>query len=407
MSGKKIRFLPPRGASERERDFAINELIKATNEPIPDPEPPEPVTAADVSIDAIAGISAGNVQGALEELGIVSSQDARRNRVINGAMQVSQQNGNASGTSYGFFAADQWSAHFVTSAGVITTQRVQSLTPGGATDRVRMTITTPDTSLAAAEYLFLTSIIEGNNVADFMYGTASARQAILRFLFKGPSGTYAVSIRNPAANRSYVATFSPAAANTDEIIEIVIPGDTSGTWPTGNGAGLIISIVLACGTTFQGTTGWQAGNIVATSGVSNGMGTASAVFEFGEFGLYLDPDASGIAPEWELPSLADELFACKRYFQFLPNWSGIWVTTTSASISGGLPVEMRVSPTATLISGTNAVLDPQVAFRNASAITAAVVGPAGGYVYLTTATGVAGKGCWWTNNGVITLSARL
>lgn len=105
--------------------------------------------------------------------------------------------------------------------------------------------------------------------------------------------------------------------------------------------------------------------------------------------------------------VAKEGEALKRYFQFLPNWSGIWVTTTSASISGGLPVEMRVSPTATLISGTNAVLDPQVAFRNASAITAAVVGPAGGYVYLTTATGVAGKGCWWTNNGVITLSARL
>lgn len=68
MSGKKIRFLPPRGASERERDFAINELIKAANEPVPDPEPPAPVTAADVSIDAIAGISAEDVQGALEEL---------------------------------------------------------------------------------------------------------------------------------------------------------------------------------------------------------------------------------------------------------------------------------------------------------------------------------------------------
>lgn len=36
MSGKKIRFLPPRGASERERDFAINELIKAVNEPLPE-----------------------------------------------------------------------------------------------------------------------------------------------------------------------------------------------------------------------------------------------------------------------------------------------------------------------------------------------------------------------------------
>lgn len=60
MSGKRIRFLPPRGASERERDFAINELIKAANEP--------GVTASGVPIAAIDGMSAENVQGALEEL---------------------------------------------------------------------------------------------------------------------------------------------------------------------------------------------------------------------------------------------------------------------------------------------------------------------------------------------------
>lgn len=238
----------------------------------------------------------------------------RRNRWVNGALQISQQNVNASGTGDTYYIADQLSVHRVTSAGTITAQRVQSVTPGGAPGRARLTITAADASLAAGEYLYLRTRIEGSEIADFRWGGAGTKQAVLRFLFKGPAGTYAVSITNAAANRSYVVTFSPAAANTDEIISIAVPGDTSGTWLTDTGIGLEVRIVLACGATFQGTTGWQAGNILGTSGVSNGMGTGSAVFEVGEFGLYLDAYATAVAPEWELPGIADELARCQRYY---------------------------------------------------------------------------------------------
>ncbi len=243
------------------------------------------------------------------------SSPSQRNRWINGALAISQQNINASATTDAYYVADQLSVHRVTSAGTITVQRVQAVTPGGAADRARVTITTADASLAAGEYLYARTRLEGQSVADFRWGSASARQAILRFLFKGPAGTYAVRLTNSAKNRSYVATFSPAAANTDQIIELVIPGDTSGTWLTTNGIGIEICIVLACGSTFQGSTGWQAGDILGTSGVSNGMGTGSAVFELGEFGFYIDPDAIGSAPLWELPDFASELARCQRYYE--------------------------------------------------------------------------------------------
>ncbi len=249
----------------------------------------------------------------------------RRNRWLNGGLQVSQQNNNTSATTDGYYVADQLSVHRVTSAGVITVQRVQSPTPGGAKDRTRVTISTADASLAAGEYLYLRTRIEGQNVADFRYGSGSARQSILRFLFKGPSGTYAVRLTNSAKNRSYVALFSPAAANTDQIIELVIPGDTSGTWLTDTGIGIEACIVLAAGATFQGTAGWQAGDILGTSGVSNGMGTGAAVFEVGELGLYLDPHAVGVAPEWELSDFASELAGCLRYFETLNAVSGLEV----------------------------------------------------------------------------------
>ena len=210
-------------------------------------------------------------------------------------MQVSQENGNTAGTTNGYYVADQFAVYRTTSAGTITAQRVQSVTPNGSKDRARITITAADASLAAGEFLTFNQNIEGQEVADFRYGSASAKQSILRFGFKGPQGTYAVSVKNSALNRSFVSLFTISApqANTDTEQTITITGDTTGTWLTDTGIGLSIDIVLACGSTYQGTTGWQAGNILGTSGVSNGMGTVSAVFEIFDVGLYADFASTG------------------------------------------------------------------------------------------------------------------
>ena len=235
----------------------------------------------------------------------VSAARLRRNRIPNPANQISTVNGNTSGTTNGYVPADGVAVYRVTSAGTITVQRVQSVTPKGSRDRVRITITAADASLAAGEYLSHSRNLTGNENADLQWGTASAKQIVDRFLFKGPAGTYAVSYKNYNAgtpNRSYVALFTPASANTDEVITIVVPGDTSGTWETGTNPAIVRDIVLACGTTFQGTTGWQAGNFLGTSAVSNGMGTIAQVFEIAEEGLYLDPESTGVPPAWELPS---------------------------------------------------------------------------------------------------------
>lgn len=238
----------------------------------------------------------------------IADAQPRRNLFDNPALQISTVNGNTAGTTNGYEIADGWKVYRVTSAGTITAQRVQSTTPKGAPDRGRITITVADTSLAAGEYLIATKTITGREVAHLKYGTASALQTNFRALFKFPAGTYAYSLQNAAADRSYVGLYTPASANTDETFTANIPGDTTGTWPIDTSL-WTFNIVLAAGTTFQGTTGWQSGNILGTSGVTNGMGTGSAVFEFGETGWYADPESTGVAPVWELPSYrADSLY---------------------------------------------------------------------------------------------------
>lgn len=278
----------------------------------------------------------------------------RRNRLVNPAMQVSQENSNTAGTTSAYYGADQFATYFVTSAGTITTQRVQSTTPGGALDRYRVTITTADASLAAGEYLTITQNLEGQNVADFRYGSASAKQSVLRFGFKGPAGTYAARLGNSATDQSYVALFTIAAgeANTDTVQTFTIAGDTTGTWLTTSGIGITLDIVLAAGSTFQGTTGWQSGNILGTSGVSNGMGTGSAVFEVFDTGLYLDAGETGVAPRWELPDEAVERMRSYRYYWEMQSpTGGVFLVGNAAIIQDYrtshwlTPVDMRMVPT--------------------------------------------------------------
>ena len=310
----------------------------------------------------------------------------KRNRIVNGAMQVSQENGNTAGTTNGYYVADQFAVYRTTSAGTITAQRVQSVTPNGSKDRARITITAADASLAAGEFLTFNQNIEGQEVADFRYGSASAKQSILRFGFKGPQGTYAVSVKNSALNRSFVSLFTISApqANTDTEQTITITGDTTGTWLTDTGIGLSIDIVLACGSTYQGTTGWQAGNILGTSGVSNGMGTVSAVFEIFDVGLYADFASTGTAPTWELPDYDDTLRQCQRYC-FLPpaNWikasGGTAAAQAAFSVVGYFPAAMRIAPTAsgfawTLVNAPTPTMDTPTPHSVHTTVTSSAAG---------------------------------
>lgn len=240
-----------------------------------------------------------------------------RNRIINGAMQVSQENGNTASTAVPYYAADQFQSVNST-AGTVSTQRVQVVTPNGSKDRFRVSVTVADTAMAAAEYLQMaTTALEGIRVADFLWGTASAKQVIIRFGWKSPAGVYSFRLKNAANTQTYVVNFtiSAAQANTDTEQTFVIPGSTTGVWPTDNAVSMGLSWVAATGTTYQSTAGWTAGNFLGTASNSNGMATAGAVYELYDVGLYLDPLNTGVAPAWQMPDYAQELAACQRYWQ--------------------------------------------------------------------------------------------
>ena len=68
---------------------------------------------------------------------------------------------------------------------------------------------------------------------------------------------------------------------------------------------------------FRALRDGRRGTCFGTASNTNGMATGGAVFELFDVGLYLDPNATGVPPPWQMPDEAQELAACQRYWEFL------------------------------------------------------------------------------------------
>jgi hypothetical protein len=269
-----------------------------------------------------SGASLGNVRYDLPQ-GLTVNQMAqarsntgvtKRNYILNGAMQISQENGSTVGTTNGYYGVDQFSTSFTGTSGTLSNiGQAAAITPAGSPNRLFLSVGTTDASVGAGDLVWVTHRIEGLRAADLRWGTAAAKTVIIQFGVNAPAGTYCVSARNAAANRSYVAEFTVAAgeAGTDVVKSVVVPGDTSGTWAKDNTVGIELSWTLMCGSTFQTPAGsWVSGNFIGSANQLNWMGAAN-VFHLFDVGLY----EGSVAPPFMVPDYAVELRLCQRYWE--------------------------------------------------------------------------------------------
>ena len=184
-----------------------------------------------------------------------------KNRIINGAMVIDQRNAGASVTTTNTVAytIDRFRAVAIgTSLGFSSARSATA--PTGFINSYLATVTSAK-AVASTDQTRIDQFIEGFNVADLGFGTANASTITLSFWVRSSvTGTYCVAIGNSTSpTRSYVAEYTISSANTFEYKTITIAGDTTGTWTTGNSVGIGVSFVLGMGSSFLGTTGWQAG----------------------------------------------------------------------------------------------------------------------------------------------------
>jgi len=274
-----------------------------------------------------------------------------KNYLLNSVMKISQENGDVSSASTAtgnYYPADQWVASWGLSPGTINSGRTR-VAPAGS-DCISMTVATAMTTPSAGAYMQFFQKIEGQRVADLRWGTADARQAVFQFsLYSVLAGTYSVQVKNNAGDRTFLAPFT-IPANSWSTFSVVVPGDTTGTWPTGNSAGIQVGLGLASGTTYGGgVAGWQAGNKVQIAGNTNGANTGS-IFLFSNTGFYADPYNTGIAPPFDPPIYDAELRRCQRYWYKQVALRGVVTgTTTVGRASMVHPVPMRATPTGTIV----------------------------------------------------------
>jgi hypothetical protein len=286
-----------------------------------------------------------------------------RNRLINSNMVIDQRNAGAAVTTDGAFPVDRWKQN-MSGGGVISGQR-STVVPAGFTNSLGLTVSTADSSIAASDY-YLTQNIEGFNVGDLGWGTASAQTITVSFQVRSSvTGTYAVAFGNSAFNRLYVATYTVNSANTYETKTVTIPGDTSGTWLTDNGIGLRVYFDLGSGSNYNASSSgsWLGSGVgIRTSGTVNWIATSGATFYI--TGVQLE--AGSVASPFERRDYGRELMMCQRY---LPAFSadavsyrlpgaGICSSSTQTYCTIIFPQTTRVPATGvTVSSGSHFTVD--------------------------------------------------
>jgi len=273
-----------------------------------------------------------------------------KNRIINGAMVVSQRNGTSSATisnSTDTYYLDRYAAYTGTNANN-TIQQV-STAPAGFVNSTLITIGT-GASPAAGTPNYLYQNIEGYNSADLMWGTADAKTITLSFWVRSSlTGTFSGALSNNAVNRSYPFTYTISSANTWTQASVTIAGDTTGTWLTTNGVGIRVWFDLGSGSTYSGTAGaWIASDKRAATGSVQLVATSGATFYI--TGVQLEVGSSATGFEYRLYN--QELLACQRYYQ---TWGGssLYDVTGVGVVTGANNCElvlqyltMRSTPTA-------------------------------------------------------------
>jgi hypothetical protein len=313
-----------------------------------------------------------------------------KNRIINGAMVIDQRNNGASVTPTAdqTYTLDRWMIRNLSGAGRFSV--VQSSTSAANfPTSVLLTVTTTSAP-SGVEFYGLSQNVEGYNMADFGWGTANAQSVTVSFRVRSSlTGTYCVSLRNSGGTRSYVAEFTISAANTFETKTITIEGDTSGTWLTTNGIGIIFHVCLGSGASREGTANsWQGTNIVATSNQVDWINTSSATFYI--TGVQLEKGST--ATSFDYRPYTTELQLCQRYLPAFNSTStasaipgsGIGAATTFASYNIPFMVLARVAPTGVSISsGAHFSLDDAVTLFACDALSFNFAGNSGAQVLPT------------------------
>jgi hypothetical protein len=249
---------------------------------------------------------------------VSNSSMGMRNRIINGDMRIAQRNAGAlvSGAAGEIYGVDRFiTGVFGSGTGRISAQQ-SSTVPTGFVKSLINTVTTADAAPSANFGYCVTQRIEGYNIDDLGWGTASPKTITVSFWARNSiAGTYTISVVNRDVTWGYTTTYTISAANTWEYKTVTFTGPTSGTWDTTNLSGMNLVFGLGGGSNRQATlNAWYAPTGTNTptdaSGCVDWIATSGATFHV--TGVQLEVGST--ATPFERRLYGQELALCQRYF---------------------------------------------------------------------------------------------
>ena len=272
-----------------------------------------------------------------------------KNRIINGAMMIDQRNAGASvtQTTANLYGVDRFQA-----VGAVTSKFTFQQSSTAPTGFINSTLITSSaaTSVGASDFYVYGQLIEGLNMADLAWGTASAATVTLSFWVRSSlTGTFGGSVQNNDNSRNYPFSYTISSANTWEQKSVTIAGDTSGTWLTTNGTGMKVRWSMGAGATVSGTAGaWSGTLYYSATGATSVVGTSGATFYI--TGVQLEKGST--ATSFDYRPYGTELALCQRYYEICGAAASYPFITLArndgiAALIAYFAVDKRAAPTMT------------------------------------------------------------
>ena len=297
-----------------------------------------------------------------------------RNKIINGGMKISQR-----GTSFAFahdgttsdYILDRFKINLHNTDEYDCTVSQYSMTAAeinttGHTKALKLLTGTAESTILFDEFARCEYKPEGQDVQDFIHGTASAKTATLSFWVKSSiTGDFGFNIYryvSSGSGRSINLSYTINAANTWEKKTISIVGDTGGaTIPNGNTSGLLLIWQLATGSNFNSTASNSWSDYVGTRLMNSSK--SDAVITTANADWYLTGvqlEIGTVATPFEHRPIGMELSLCQRYctVMSLSNLAGRGSSASSVVFGVSTPTTMRAVPTVRSYSGTIYVFTP-------------------------------------------------
>ena len=319
------------------------------------------VANANVALSVAGTISAGTISA-----GNISFSDSttfntaqslgRRNRITNGNMLIDQRGSATTPATDAYtYTTDRWAYEASVASKASVGQNTGSVTPPSGFTKYLGAASSSAYSVTSTDFFNIQQPIEGLNISDLAWGTASAKTVTLSFwVYSSLTGTFGAALRNGAANYSYPFSYTISSANTWTYTTITVAGPTAGTWPTDNSRALTVIFSLGTGSTYSGTAGaWAAANYTSATGAVSVVGTNGATFYI--TGVQLEVGTK--ATPYEMQIYSDQLAQCQRYYVKLGMdgalFGSLGTGICNANNSGQsfvirLPVTMRIQPIPTV-----------------------------------------------------------